>query len=93
MTIKPLVIKNNYHYLVVMGVVGKGLAAVGVTGLIYASYVGYSHWEAIKIYPAQTRSELREALRAQRDGRSGDAETSFHNALQSCSRLTSGTSV
>lgn len=76
-----------------MGLLGKSFATIGVAGLLYASYAGYKHWQAIKIFPAQTRKELRQALRAERDGRSGDAEMSFHEALQSCSRLTGEKSV
>lgn len=64
-----------------------------VTTMGLALYFGFSHWNSIRIYPPNTRRELRAALKAALDGRSGDAERSFHEALHSCSQLTGESSV
>lgn len=69
------------------------IGGLALAGAAYAGYSGIQHWNSIKIFPAQTRKELREALRADLDGRSGDAERSYHDALQSCSSKTGNNSV
>ena len=81
------------HFLPRMSRV-RGLFGVLIAGSLgYCAYRGYAHWQSIKIFPPPTRQQLREALRAELDGRSGDAERSFHEALTSSTRLTGSTSV
>lgn len=64
---------------------------VGVSAV--AGYYGYEHWRKIRIYPEEARKELRDALRAINDGRSGDAEKCLHNALSICVRIHGESSV
>jgi hypothetical protein len=62
-------------------------------GSLVAGYYGYQHWKNIQIYPAEARSELRSALRAMHNGKSGDAEKKFHNALDICVKTHGESSV
>lgn len=70
-----------------MGIWGK-IVGVGLAGGVgYGIYRGYDHWNRIKIYPPSVRNSLRSALRAEKEGRSGDAENSYHEALTICGKL------
>lgn len=67
----------------------------GVVGVIATTcaYFSLKHWNAISNYPRETRTHLRSALHAIREGRSGDAERYLHDALSSCSAVKGEQSV
>lgn len=76
-----------------MGFVRRTLAVAAAGASCVLTYYAYEHWTAVTQYPRETRDELREAVCAEREGRSGDAERGYHAALQSCGRATGAGSV
>lgn len=75
-----------------MGILGRLTIVSGVVVGI-GCYYGFEHWRKISIYPKETRTHLRTALRAAKEGRSGEAEKYYHKALDSCNEGTGQDSV
>jgi hypothetical protein len=69
------------------------IAVLATAGSGLVTYYGYQYWKNIQIYPPETRTLLRAAIKATYGDRIGEAERDFHNALNSCIQITGEASV